>query len=107
MTDQTSKAIGLRVPAPLWAKIQEYGLANHPKGESFDVTQTLVTLLANALDLPLDSIVKQSSRLSDERIAAIVRQEFDRLAVELRAELKASIATTPVKTTTKKPAAKS
>jgi hypothetical protein len=107
MTDQTSKAIGLRVPAPLWAKIQEYGLANHPKGVSFDVTQTLVTLLANALDLPLDSIVKQPSGFSDERITAIVRQEFDRLAVELRAELKASIATTPAKTITKKPAAKS
>jgi hypothetical protein len=89
MTDQTSKAIGLRVPAPLWTKIQEYGLTNHPKGESFDVTQTLVTLLANALDLPLDSIVKQSSSLSDERITAIVRQEFDRLAVELRAEIEA------------------
>jgi hypothetical protein len=106
MTEQNSKAIGLRVPAPLWEKIQEYGLAHHPKGESFDVTQTLVTLLANALDLPLDSIVKQPSGLSDERIAAIVRQEFDRLAVELRAELKGSIATTP-ETITKKPAAKS
>jgi hypothetical protein len=93
MTDQTSKAIGLRVPAPLWAKIQDYGLANHPKGESFDVTQTLVTLLANALDIPLDSIVKQPSSLSDERITAIVKQEFDRLAVELRAEVKASTTT--------------
>jgi hypothetical protein len=90
MTDQTSKAIGLRVPAPLWAKIQDHGLANHPKGESFDVTQTLVTLLANALDIPLDSIVKQPSSLSDERITAIVKQEFDRLAVELMAEVKAS-----------------
>lgn len=107
MTDQMSKAIGLRVPAPLWTKIQEYGLANHPKGESFDVTQALVTLLANALDLPLDSIVKQSLSLSDERIMAVVRQEFDRLAVELREELKALIATTPAKASAKKPVAKS
>ncbi len=108
MADQTSKAIGLRVPAPLWEKIQEYGLTNHPKGSSFDVTQTFVTLLANALDLPLESIVKQFSRSSDdERIAEIVKKEFDRLAMDLRAELEASIATTPAKTTTKKLAAKS
>jgi hypothetical protein len=80
---ETTKAIGIRIPLTLWAKIQEYGAEHHPKGDSFDVTQTLVTLLANALSIPLDDIVKRPTA-SDDHVVQLVRQELDKALVNAR-----------------------
>jgi hypothetical protein len=80
---ETTKAIGIRIPLALWARIQEYGAEHHPKGDSFDVTQTLVTLLANALSIPLDDIVKRPTA-PDDHVVQLVRQELDKALVNAR-----------------------
>jgi hypothetical protein len=68
MTDRpANKAVGIRIPIALWDKLEAYGLEHHPKAEGFDLTQSMVTLMANALDMPLDEIVKRPSGSEDVR----------------------------------------
>jgi hypothetical protein len=68
MTDRpANKAVGIRIPTALWDKLEAYGLEHHPKANGFDLTQSMVTLMANALDMPLDEIVKRPSGSEDVR----------------------------------------
>jgi hypothetical protein len=69
MTDRpANKAVGIRIPIALWDKLEAYGLEHHPKADGFDLTQSMVTLMANALDMPLDEIVKRPSGSEDVRL---------------------------------------
>jgi hypothetical protein len=78
---ELKKAIGLRLPSTIWENIKQYGLEHFPgekSREGFDVTQTVVTLLAQALGTCLDGqTVHQSNRLTDERITVVVKQQLD------------------------------
>jgi hypothetical protein len=87
---EPNKAIGLRLNPHLWKQIKEYGLLRHPgdkSKEGFDVTQTITELLAKALEIPLDDLVKHSSVISDERIAAFCGQEIDRALMPVNDDL--------------------
>jgi len=77
---ENSKAIGLRLPTEVWEKLREYGLEHHPSDKSkekIDVTQTITTLLKQALGISLDDYVVQSNITLDERITVIVKQMLD------------------------------
>jgi hypothetical protein len=77
---EPNKAIGLRLNPNLWKEIKKYGLLKHPgdkSKEGFDVTQTITELLAKALEIPLDELVKHSFSTSDQRIAEIVKGEVE------------------------------
>jgi hypothetical protein len=87
---EPNKAIGLRLNPHLWRQIKEYGLLRHPgdkSKEGFDVTQTITELLAKALEIPLNDLVKHSSVISDERIAAFCGQEIDRALTPVNDDL--------------------
>lgn len=94
---EPNKAIGLRLNPNLWKEIKKYGLLRHPgdkSKEGFDVTQTITELLAKALEVPLDNLIKHSSSTSDQRIAEIARGEVETIVqplgtdlIELRAEI--------------------
>jgi hypothetical protein len=73
---ENSKAIGLRLPPEVWEKLREYGLEHYPSDKSkekIDVTQTITTLLKQALGISLDDYVIQSNVTLDERITVIVK----------------------------------
>jgi len=75
-----SKAIGLRIPPEVWDKLREYGLEHYPSDKSkekIDVTQTITTLLKQALGISLDDYVIRSNITLDERITSIVKQLLD------------------------------
>ena len=44
-------AIGIRLPNHLLDKVEEYGLENFPKGDSYDKTATIVELISKGLGL--------------------------------------------------------
>lgn len=74
---ENSKAIGLRLPSDVWDKLREYGLEHYPSDKSkegIDVTQSITTLLKQALGISLDDYVTQSNITLDERITDIVKQ---------------------------------
>ena len=77
------KAIGLRLPQDVWEGVKQYGLVNYPGAKStegFDVTQTVVTLLKQALDIPDEQpLAARSNALSDERITEMIKQQLDSL----------------------------
>jgi hypothetical protein len=78
---ELNKAIGLRIPPKLWEEIKGYGLENYPGSKSkegFDVTKTIVSLLAQALETPLDNTADHFNASSDERIMEMIRQELDK-----------------------------
>lgn len=77
---ENSKAIGLRLSPEVWDKLREYGLEHYPSDKSkekIDVTQTITTLLKQALGMTLDDYVIQSNITLDERITGIVKQMLD------------------------------
>jgi hypothetical protein len=76
---EPSKAIGVRIPFDVWEKLKEYGLETYPSDKSkekIDVTQSIVSLLQQALGISLDSNIHQSNITLDERITDIVRQQL-------------------------------
>ena len=87
---ENSKAIGLRLPSDVWDKLREYGLEHYPSDKSkegIDVTQSITTLLKQALGISLDDYVMQSNTTLDEHITAIVRRLLDDVTNPLRDEL--------------------
>lgn len=77
---ENSKAIGLRLSPEVWDKLKEYGLEHYPSDKSkekIDVTQTITTLLKQALGISSDDYVIQSNITLDERITGIVKQMLD------------------------------
>jgi hypothetical protein len=87
---EPNKAIGLRLNPHLWKQIKEYGILRHPgdkSKEGFDVTQTITELLAKALEIPLDDLVKHSFSTSDQRIAEIARGEVETIVQPLGTDL--------------------
>jgi hypothetical protein len=71
---ETSKAIGLRLPADVWEKIREYGIENYPSDKSkegIDVTQSIVSLLRQALGISLDTGVRPLDDMSNKRITEV------------------------------------
>jgi hypothetical protein len=80
---ETSKAIGLRLPIDVWGRVREYGVERYPSEKSkekIDVTQTIVSLLKQALDIPLDINAKLPNNILDERITDIVRQQITEIS---------------------------
>jgi hypothetical protein len=78
----TKKPVGLRLTSKLWESLKQYGLERHPsdKGqEGFDVTQTIESLLCQALDISLETSVPLSNTVSDDRLAEMIKQQLNDL----------------------------
>lgn len=77
---ESAKAIGLRLPAQVWAEVEKYGLEHHPGGrgdKGFDLTQALIKLISKGLGLEKESNNSNSDTELNKRITEIVRQQLD------------------------------
>jgi DNA-binding transcriptional regulator YiaG len=70
-----SKAIGIRIPIEVWENLKKHGLARYPNSrnkEGFDLTQSIVSLL------------KQSLEMSDDVSTAVIRSnELDEIQSQI------------------------
>lgn len=79
MTD-TKKAIGLRLSSQLWDSLKEYGNQHHASDKNqsgFDVTQTIETLLCQALGISLETPKPLFNTASDERLTEIIKEQLN------------------------------
>lgn len=79
---ETKKPVGLRLPIKLWESLKQYGLQHHrsDKGrEGFDVTQTIETLLSQALGISLEPLAAQSNPVSNDRLTEMIKQQLNDL----------------------------
>jgi flagellar capping protein FliD len=91
---EPSKAIGVRIPSDVWEKLKEYGLETYPSDKSkegIDVTQSIVSLLQQALGISLDLNIHQSNITLDERITDIVRQQLAKASNNVNNQLDLSL----------------
>lgn len=80
---EPSKAIGVRIPFDVWERLKEYGLETYPSDKSkegIDVTQSIISLLQQALSISLDLNINQSNATLDERITNIVIQQLAKVS---------------------------
>jgi hypothetical protein len=81
MTD-TKEPVGLRLSSQLWESLKQYGLQHHrsDKGKKgFDVTQTIESLLCQALGISLETPTPLSNTVSDDRLAEMIKQQLNEL----------------------------
>lgn len=78
-----SKAVGLRLPSPLWEKITQYGCENHPKPDNkpeekdFEISATLIDLIEKGLGIEnVEQPVKQDVK---HLVEEIVKQNAEKL----------------------------
>jgi hypothetical protein len=79
---ETKKPVGLRLTSKLWESLKQYGLQHHlsDKGkEGFDVTQTIESLLCQALGISLETSAPLSNTMSDDRLAEMIKQQLNDL----------------------------
>ena len=91
---EPSKAIGVRIPFDVWEKLKEYGLKTYPSDKSkegIDVTQSIISLLQQALGISLDSSINQSNITLDKRITDIVRQQLAKVSNNVSNQLDLSL----------------
>ena len=71
-----SKAIGLRIPTPLWEQVSSYGCENFPKSDDekrdFDITATLLELINKGLGN--DSVEPTDIQTVEQIVRDIVSQ---------------------------------
>jgi hypothetical protein len=82
---ESAKAIGLRLPAQIWAEVEKYGLEHHPGGrgdKGFDVTQVLIELISRGLGIEEKGSINNSDTKLDERITELVKQQLDSMLDE-------------------------
>jgi hypothetical protein len=82
---ESAKAIGLRLPAQVWAEVEKYGLENYSGGrgdKGFDVTQTLIALISRGLGIEERTIDNKNDNTLDERITELVKQQLDAMLDE-------------------------
>jgi hypothetical protein len=82
---ESAKAIGLRLPAQIWAEVEKYGLEHHPGGrgdKGFDVTQALLELISRGLGIEGEDKNNNSDTKLDERITELVNQRLDSMLNE-------------------------
>ena len=81
-----SKAIGLRIPAPLWEQIAEFGCENFPKPDSerdFDITATLLELIHKGLgndnieQVDEQTVKRTVEELVNQNVKQIVKQQLE------------------------------
>lgn len=81
MTD-TKEPVGLRLSSQLWESLKQYGLQHHrsDKGKKgFDVTQTIESLLCQALGISLETPTPLSNTVSDDRLSEMIKQQLNEL----------------------------
>jgi hypothetical protein len=79
---ETKKPVGLRLTSKVWESLKQYGLQHKPsdKGqEGFDVTQTIETLLCQALGISLETPLPLSNSMSDDRLTEMIKQQLNDL----------------------------
>lgn len=82
----TKEAVGLRLTSKLWDSLKQYGLERHPSDKSkkgFDVTQTIETLLCQALGISLETPTPLfnavSNTTSDDRLTDMIKEQLNKL----------------------------
>jgi hypothetical protein len=81
MTD-TKEPVGLRLSSQLWESLKQYGLEHHrsDKGKKgFDVTQTIESLLCQALGISLETPTPLSNTVSDDHLSEMIKQQLNDL----------------------------
>ena len=76
---EAKKPVGLRLTNKLWIVLKQHGTKHHPsdKGqEGFDVTQTIESLLCQALGISLETSTSPSNTVSDDRLTEIISQQL-------------------------------
>jgi hypothetical protein len=79
---ETKKPVGLRLTSKVWESLKQYGLEHKPSGkgqEGFDVTQTIETLLCQALGISTDTPPPLSNVVSDDRLTEMIKQQLNNL----------------------------
>jgi hypothetical protein len=79
---ETKKPVGLRLTSKVWESLKQYGLEHKPSGkgqEGFDVTQTIETLLCQALGISTDTPPPLSNAMSDDRLTEMIKQQLNDL----------------------------
>ena len=79
---EAKKPVGLRLTNKLWVVLKQHGLEHHPsdKGqEGFDVTQTIESLLCQALGISLETSTPLSDTVSDDRLTETISQQLNKL----------------------------
>lgn len=82
---ESARAIGLRLPAQVWAEVEKYGLEHYPGGrgdKGFDVTQVLIELISRGLGIEEKGSKNNSDTKLDERITELVKQQLDSMLDE-------------------------
>ena len=76
---EAKKPVGLRLTNKLWVVLKQHGIEHHPsdKGQDgFDVTQTIESLLCQALGISLETSTPLSNAVSDERLTEMISQQL-------------------------------
>ena len=79
---EAKKPVGLRLTNKLWVVLKQHGIEHHPsdKGqEGFDVTQTIESLLCQALGISLEISPSLSNIVSDDRLTEIINQQLNKV----------------------------
>ena len=79
---EAKKPVGLRLTNKLWIVLKEHGIEHHPSDKSqdgFDVTQTIESLLCQALGISLETSTSPSNTVSDDRLTEMISQQLVKL----------------------------
>jgi ribosome biogenesis GTPase A len=79
---ETKKPVGLRLTSKVWESLKQYGLEHKPSGkgqEGFDVTQTIESLLCQALGISLETPTPLSNTVSDDSLTEMIKQQLNDL----------------------------
>ena len=85
MTD-TKKPVGLRLTSQLWDSLKQYGLQHKPSAKSkegFDVTQTIETLLSQALGISTDTSPSLSDDVLNDRLTKMIKEQISDLLLPM------------------------
>ncbi len=76
---EAKKPVGLRLTNKLWVVLKQHGIEHYPsdKGQDgFDVTQTIESLLCQALGISLETSTPSSNTVSDDRLTKMISQQL-------------------------------
>ena len=76
---EAKKPVGLRLTNKLWVVLKQHGIEYHPSDKSqdgFDVTQTIESLLCQALGISLETSTSPSNTVSDDRLTEMISQQL-------------------------------
>lgn len=76
---EAKKPVGLRLTNKLWVVLKQHGIEHYPSDKSqdgFDVTQTIESLLCQALSISLETSTSPSNTMSDNRLTEMISQQL-------------------------------